>query len=317
MSEVLVFAGKGLVVFATVAAVAIVIAALAQRRRSDLRIEVTSLNRRFEALRDAVLIRALPKKAARALQKERRRARKKVRTGPRVYVLDFKGDVLAHAVEPLRDEVSAILGVARAEDEVVLRLESPGGVVHGYGLAATELQRLRDAAVPMTVCVDKVAASGGYLMAAIANRILAAPFAIIGSIGVAAPVPNVHRLLQRLGIDYEEMTGGEYKRTVGALAAPDPKGRQKFQEQIDATHALFKEHVARLRPGLDMARVATGEYWHGQQALALGLVDGLQSSDDYLQERAKDAELLHLRCRKPPAWQERLASGLQLLLRGA
>ena len=107
---------------------------------------------------------------------------------PRVYVLDFKGSMDAHEVASLREEVTAVLAVATPQDQVVVRLESPGGVVHGYGLAASQLQRLREKQIPLTVAVDKVAASGGYMMACVADKIVAAPFSIIGSIGVVARI---------------------------------------------------------------------------------------------------------------------------------
>lgn len=220
---------------------------------------------------------------------------------PRVYILQFSGDMAASAVTHLRQEVSALLAVAEAgRDEVVLLLESPGGVVHGYGLAASQLARIRDAGLSLTICVDKVAASGGYMMACLANRLLAAPFAIIGSIGVVAQIPNFHRLLKKNDIDVELMTAGQYKRTLTLLGENTDAGRQKFQQDIDETHQLFKGFVQQWRPQVDISVVATGEHWFASQALPLQLVDGLQTSDDYLRQRAKDADLfaLHWRQRK-------------------
>ncbi|MES2907747.1 MAG: protease SohB [Pseudomonadota bacterium] len=219
----------------------------------------------------------------------------------RVYVLQFSGDMAASAVTHLRQEISALLAVADAgRDEVVLLLESPGGVVHGYGLAASQLARIRDAGLSLTICVDKVAASGGYMMACLANRLLAAPFAIIGSIGVVAQIPNFHRLLKKNDIDVELMTAGQYKRTLTLLGENTEAGRQKFQQDIDETHLLFKGFVQQWRPQVDIDAVATGEHWFASQALPLHLVDGLQTSDDYLRQRARDADLfaLHWRQRK-------------------
>lgn len=219
----------------------------------------------------------------------------------RVYVLQFSGDMAASAVTHLRQEISALLAVAVAgRDEVVLLLESPGGVVHGYGLAASQLARIRDAGLSLTICVDKVAASGGYMMACLANRLLAAPFAIIGSIGVVAQIPNFHRLLKKNDIDVELMTAGQYKRTLTLLGENTEAGRQKFQQDIDETHVLFKGFVQQWRPQVDIEVVATGEHWFASQALPLQLVDALQTSDDYLRQRAKDADLfaLHWRQRK-------------------
>ena len=229
----------------------------------------------------------------------------------RVFVLQFSGDMAASAVAHLRQEVSALLAVAVAgRDEVVLLLESPGGVVHGYGLAASQLARIRDAGVSLTICVDKVAASGGYMMACLANRLLAAPFAIVGSIGVVAQIPNFHRLLKKNDIDVELMTAGEYKRTLTLLGENTDAGREKFQHDIDETHQLFKQFVQQWRPQVDIEVVATGEHWFATQAIALNLVDALQTSDDYLRQRANSADLfaLHWRQRKTLAQKLGLAA---------
>ena len=200
----------------------------------------------------------------------------------RLFVINFNGSMDAHEVGALREEVTAVLAVAKPTDEVLVRLESPGGVVHGYGLAASQLERLRQREIPLTVAVDKVAASGGYMMACIANTIIAAPFAIVGSIGVVAQLPNFHKLLKKNHIDVEQFTAGEFKRTVTVFAENTDKGRQKFQQELEQTHLLFKEFVARHRPVLDIDQVATGEHWFGYQAKELKLVDKLQTSDDYL-----------------------------------
>lgn len=219
----------------------------------------------------------------------------------RVYVLQFSGDMAASAVAHLRQEISALLAVAvPGRDEVVVLLESPGGVVHGYGLAASQLARVRDAGVSLTICVDKVAASGGYMMACLANRLLAAPFAIVGSIGVVAQIPNFHRLLKKNDIDVELMTAGQYKRTLTLLGENTEAGREKFQQDIDETHQLFKNFVQQWRPQVDIEVVATGEHWFATQAIELKLVDTLQTSDDYLRHRATNADLfaLHWRQRK-------------------
>ena len=199
-----------------------------------------------------------------------------------LYVVDFNGSMDAREAESLREEVTAILAVAQKENEVLLRLESGGGVVHGYGLAASQLDRLRQQGITLTVAVDKVAASGGYMMACIGNTILAAPFAIVGSIGVIAQLPNFHKLLQKNNIDFEQFTAGEYKRTVTLFGENSDKGRHKFQQELEATHQLFKQFVQDHRPQLEISQVATGEHWFGYQALPLQLIDKIQTSDDYL-----------------------------------
>jgi serine protease SohB len=210
---------------------------------------------------------------------------------PRVFVIDFVGDIRASACDALAEQVTAILTQATPDDEVVVRLESSGGMVHSYGLASSQLQRIRDKGVPLTVCVDKVAASGGYMMACIANKLLAAPFAVIGSIGVVAQIPNINRLLKKHDIDFEMLTAGEYKRTLTVLGENTEKGRQKFQQEIQETHDLFKEFVAENRAGLDMGLVATGEVWFGKKALEKGLIDAVKTSDDYLFQRHSEADL--------------------------
>lgn len=214
---------------------------------------------------------------------------------PIVWVLDFHGDLRASGAGRLAEEVSALIEGASEGDEVVIRLESAGGLVHAYGLAAAELDRLRAVKLTTTVCVDKVAASGGYMMACMADRLRAAPFAVLGSIGVVAQLPNVHRLLKRHDIDVELLTAGRYKRTLTVFGENTEEGREKFVEELERTHELFKQHVAERRPGLDIEAVATGEAWYGSQALELGLVDELGTSEAYLAERMKEARVIGLK----------------------
>ena len=211
---------------------------------------------------------------------------------PSLYVLHFKGDISASETAALREEISAIVQVAKPNDEVLLCLESPGGVVHGYGLAASQLMRLKQHNIKLTVAVDKVAASGGYMMACVADKIVSAPFAIIGSIGVVAQIPNIHRLLKKHDVDVDVMTAGEYKRTVTMLGENTEKGKQKFQQELEETHQLFKQFVSQNRPHLDVEQVATGEHWFGQQALNLNLVDEIMTSDDLLLQAMKEKQLI-------------------------
>lgn len=236
------------------------------------------------------------------------RARKK--TNEKIYVLDFKGDTAASAVEQLCEEITLILATAKAgRDRVIVRLESPGGMVHGYGLAAAQLVRLREAGFHLTICVDKVAASGGYMMACIASEIISAPFAIVGSIGVVAQVPNFNRLLKDNKIDFELFTAGEYKRTVTMFGENTEEGKAKFEEEIQQTHALFKHFVEKYRPQLNVEKVATGEHWYGQDALDLNLVDKLQTSDEYVLGLLPQHDVYTINTRKKPTLGEKL--GLQ------
>lgn len=214
---------------------------------------------------------------------------------PRLYVIDFEGDVQASRVEQLRREISALLTVVSREDEVLVRVESPGGLVHAYGLAAAQLARIRSRGIPLTVAVDKVAASGGYMMAAVANKILSAPFAVVGSIGVVAQVPNVHRLLQKNDIDVEVLTAGKFKRTLTVVGENTEEGREKFIEELEITHELFQQHIGHYRPVVDLEAVATGEAWYGERAIDLQLVDQLLTSDDYMQAACADRDVLLLK----------------------
>ena len=228
---------------------------------------------------------------------------------PRLFVLDFEGDLYARAVGALRNEVTAVLSIARSEDEVLLRLESPGGVVHGYGLAASQLRRLRERNIPLTVAVDKVAASGGYMMACVADKIVSAPFAIIGSVGVVAEVPNIHRLLKKYDIDVDVMTAGEFKRTVTFMGENTEKGKQKFQQELEETHQLFKQFVSENRPQLDIEKVATGEHWFGRQALELNLVDSISTSDDLLLKEVDNKQIIEVKYQEKQSLIQRI--GLQ------
>lgn len=244
---------------------------------------------------------------AQQLSKE---ARLRKKNNQKVYVLDFKGDTAASAVENLREEITLILATAKAGcDRVVLRLESPGGMVHGYGLAAAQLVRLRDAGFNLTICVDKVAASGGYMMACIANEIVSAPFAIVGSIGVVAQVPNFNRLLKEKNIDFELYTAGQYKRTVTMFGENTEEGKAKFEQELQQTHELFKHFVGKYRAQLNIEQVATGEHWYGKDALELNLVDNLQTSDEYLLSLLAQHDVYVIHTRQKPTLGEKL--GLQ------
>ncbi|MDU8358098.1 protease SohB [Pseudomonas syringae group sp. J309-1] len=298
-----------------VVAIVIVLVAIASmrgkgRRRSAGQLQVTKLNDFYKALRERLeqslldkdRLKALRKEQAKSLKKDKKQAEPK----SRVYVLDFDGDIKASATESLRHEITALLTLATDKDEVVLRLESGGGMVHSYGLASSQLARIRQAGIPLTICIDKVAASGGYMMACIGDKIISAPFAILGSIGVVAQLPNVNRLLKKHDIDFEVLTAGEYKRTLTVFGENTEKGREKFQQDLDITHDLFKNFVANYRPQLAINEVATGEVWLGVAALDKQLVDELKTSDEYIGERAKTAEVFHLHYVQRKSLQERM-----------
>ncbi len=270
-------------------------------------LEINKLNDRLDGLKERIDEVVLPpqafkkarKQATKNAKKEAKQASKQVASdeppGKRVFVLSFEGDLQASKVVQLRHEINAILMHAAKTDEIVVRVESPGGMVHGYGLAASQLHRIRERGLHLVVAVDKVAASGGYLMAAVANKVIAAPFALVGSIGVVAQIPNVHRLLKKNDIDFEVITAGQYKRTMTVFGENTEEGRQKFTEELEDVHALFQEFVHDNRPSVDLAKVATGEAWYGQRAIDLNLVDEIATSDAYLMQQCEDADVFEIR----------------------
>jgi serine protease SohB len=225
----------------------------------------------------------------------------------RIFVLDFEGDIKASEVDLLREEISAVLSFASKEDEIVLRLNSAGGMVHTYGLAASQLERIKSAEIKLTICVDEVAASGGYMMACLADKLIAAPFAIVGSIGVVAQLPNFNRVLKKHGVDYETFTAGEYKRTVTMFGENTEKGKEKFIEEIQDTHLLFKEFVSEARPLVDINKVATGEVWFGKRAIEHQLIDELNTSDDFLMKACESADVFQVRYEMKKSFSEKLS----------
>lgn len=311
-----------------VAAILIVVAGLVSMghrqkvEQHEGHIEIRHLNEKYRLIGDSIRHmvtdpdtfkeqKKTDKKADKAKAKEAKKKRKKSSEGEaeaqrkRLYILDFDGDMKASAADNLREEISAVLPQVREGDEILVKVESPGGLVHSYGLAASQLQRISSAKVPLTIAVDKVAASGGYMMACVADRIIAAPFAVLGSIGVLAQLPNFHRLLKKNNIDFELLTAGEYKRTLTMFGENTEKGREKFVEELEETHRLFKDFVSVNRPALDISKVATGEIWYGQNALEEGLVDELQTSDAFVQQRLADWDVYEMKFVHKKNWQEK------------
>ncbi len=313
LSEYGLFLAKIVTVVLAIAAIAAIIVNVAQRnkrQRGELRIN--NLSEQYKEMKEelaAALMDSHQQKQWHKAQKKKHKqeakaakAKAKAKLGevatdskPRVWVLDFKGSMDAHEVNSLREEITAVLAAFKPQDQVVLRLESPGGMVHGYGLAASQLQRLRDKNIPLTVTVDKVAASGGYMMACVADKIVSAPFAIVGSIGVVAQMPNFNRFLKSKDIDIELHTAGQYKRTLTLLGENTEEGREKFREELNETHQLFKDFVKRMRPSLDIEQVATGEHWYGQQAVEKGLVDEINTSDEVILSLMEGREVVNVR----------------------
>lgn len=312
------FLAKALTVVAAAGAITLLVVGLSRKGGAPGGLTVEKLNDRYRelsgALRRAVLPKADWKKEHKRAEKERKARDKSARQAGdrrRVFVLDFKGDIRATAVASLREEINAVVAVAGPTDEVVLRLENFGGAVHDHGLAASQLARLRERKIPLTAIVDKGAASGGYMMACVANRIIAAPFAVVGSIGVLAQIPNFNRALTDRGIDFEQVTAGRYKRTVTMFGRNTDEDRAKLREELEEVHALFKNMVRHHRPQLDVERVATGEHWYGTRALELALVDELGSSDDYLLRATESADVFHVAYRAKHTLPEKLLAAVR------
>ncbi|MEP0072312.1 MAG: protease SohB [Marinomonas sp.] len=299
--------------------VVLAMVASGKRKTQPGSLSVTKLNESYDAMKAELDRQLLDKKDLKNKEKEKKKTEKlekkaqkksakdtaEAEPKKRLYVLDFDGDIKASAVTSMREEITAVLSVAKPQDEVVVRLESGGGVVHGYGLAASQLQRIREANIPLTVCVDKVAASGGYMMACVADKIVAAPFAILGSIGVVAQVPNVHRLLDKSLIDVELHTAGRYKRTLTMLGKNTEEGREKFKQDLEDTHGLFKRFVSSQRPQLEIEEIATGDTWYGSEALENKLVDEVKTSDAYLVSHFENAEVIQVTYKQPKGMAER------------
>lgn len=321
LSEYGMFLAKSVTLLLAILVVIVMVVAAGSRGKKDSEgeLEVSLLNDKYTDLEDSLKavvcdeedLKQQHKDAKKKAKQEKKDKKKNAAAGSdtekkRLFVLKFDGDVKASAVAALREEITAILTLATPEDEVVLCLESPGGMVHTYGLAASQLTRITQQDIPLTISVDAVAASGGYMMACIGTRILAAPFAIIGSIGVVAQLPNFHRLLKKNDIDFEMFTAGEYKRTVTMFGENTDKGKSKFVEELEDTHELFKSFVAEHRPQVNIPEVATGEIWYGKRALENNLIDDIQTSDEYLMSRRQDANIYLIKFAARKTLQEKL-----------
>jgi|TARA_A200000159_G_scaffold164561_1_gene194755 serine protease SohB len=289
-------------VVAFVVVVATIVGVANKQKHGKGQLEITSISDQLKDITQYAKQVLLDKNSAKKLAKEQKKEEKakgKQKNDdpkpPRLYVIDFKGSMDAGEVDNLREEITAILCVADKDDEVLVRLESGGGVVHGYGLAASQLQRIKQKGLKLTVSVDKVAASGGYMMACVADKLLASQFAYIGSIGVLAQLPNFHKLLKKNDIEFEQHTAGEFKRTLTVFGENNDEGRAKFKEEIEEIHVLFKDFVHSQRPDMNIDRVATGEYWPGTKAKELGLIDDITTSDDYILSHYPEREIFSVK----------------------
>ena len=297
-----------------------------KKHKEENYIEIENINDKLEELQDNLESEILDKTTYKKLQKNKKKQKKSEEKSkkqsckiteegiethrPRIFVLTFNGDLHASETTNLREEISAILTVAQKNDEVLVKLESSGGVVHNYGFAAAQLERIKQHHVNLIISVNLVAASGGYMMACVANKIIAAPFAILGSIGVMAELPNFNKLLEKHHVDIEHHTSGEYKTTLTMLGKNTDKGRQKFIEELEDTHKLFKEFVKLHRPSINLEKIATGEYWYGIESLELNLIDEIQISDDYLMNKSKDYDIYTIEYKIQESLKDKLTNAL-------
>ncbi len=304
--DFLLFLAKAVTVLVVIVFVVSTVAGIAYRRGGGAgggHLEVRQVNERLKDLKRTLQqafthpsqIKRLIKREAKADKAEGKQRKGQLETRRRLFVLTFDGDLQASRADQLRNEITAVLTSARDEDEVLVRIESGGGMVHSYGFAASQLERIKQRGVRLTAAVDKVAASGGYLMASVADRIIAAPFALVGSIGVVAQIPNVHRFLKKHDVDFEVLTAGEYKRTLTVFGENTEEGRRKFVEELEDVHTLFRDFVGSNRPQVDLATVATGEAWYGRRAIDHQLVDELVTSDEYLMRACDDTDVFEVK----------------------
>ena len=315
------FLAKAITIVIAILAVVIVVLGVSMKHKPEKgELKITNVTEELQDLKHDLKEELLTKKQFKAYEKEKKAEEKKLdkesedKITPKVFVIDFKGSIDAKEVGSLREEITAILTIAEKGDEVLVNVESGGGMVHGYGLASSQLDRIRQADLPLTICVDKVAASGGYMMACVANKIYAAPFAILGSIGVIAQIPNFNKLLKKHDIDYEQHTAGNFKRTLTVFGENTEAGREKFQHELEETHELFKAFVGKYRPDLNLEKVATGEHWYGEQAIGLGLIDELSTSDDVILKLAAEKTVIKVRYQIKKKLADKFAHGASLLV---
>jgi serine protease SohB len=291
------------------------VATITSKSRRKEKLIIRNLNEKYKNMRDILNREILSKKDFKQIIKEQKKQKKLQKAAEkeakkRVFVLNFNGDIRATGVETLREEITAILKVATIKDQIAVCIESIGGMIQSYGLAASQLQRIRDCQIPLIAIIDKVAASGGYLMACVADQVFAAPFAVIGSIGVVAQLPNFNRLLKKHNIEFEQITAGEYKRTLSLFGENTNKGRKKMQEDVEDAHKLFKQFISVHRPSVNIEKLATGEYWYGSRAVELGLIDKLITSDDYLLKTSEYADLYEISYIIPKKKWSKLSSAI-------
>ena len=276
-------------------------------------------NRRKSALKKQI---DLEDKAA---GKVSTKASKFARTVIILEVQTFNND-MDTVVENLRDSVSFILAQYNDKKkrldmgeqiEIVVCIESPGGVVQDFGLAADQLKRLKEVGMArndllLTVCVDKIAASGGYMMACQASpgQLIAAPFSVIGSIGVLREVTNIHDVLEKYGVRPLLLKAGNAKVPLTQTTKVTEESIAIVQKNLDKVHEAFRELVSDARGesiSENFEDVTNGDIFLGKDAAELGLIDRVMTSDEYISEKVQKGDRV-LRLHK----YDRSRAGLRL-----
>jgi serine protease SohB len=302
-------------VLTVLCAVLILFAAQAKNKPEKNQLTIESLNETFRKAKLKIAKKILGKQfKALAKIETAKQKKEQLNSIERAFVIDFKGDIHAKSVQQLEKQISTLLQLTHASDEIIIKLHSPGGTVNGYGLGAAVLEQVRNQGIQLTICVDEVAASGGYMMASVANQILAAPFSYIGSIGVALEAMNFNQVLKNHDIVYEQITAGKYKRTLSTFGENTPSSREKTKQDIEKIHSQFKDHIRKHRPSLDIDAIATGEVWLGNMALEKGLIDRVCTSNEYINEIIHKKNVFHIKCHQPKKLTEKLTAGLSALM---
>jgi protease-4 len=210
--------------------------------------------------------------------------------GPKVALLELEG-VIVDADELIRElKAHRDNPLVRA---VVIRINSPGGVVGPTQELHQAIVKTRQAGKPVVASLAGVAASGGYYVAVAADQIYANPGTLTGSIGVIMQTANLEQLMKKVGVDFVVVKSGEYK-DIGSFARPmSAEERRVLQALLDDVHGQFIGAVAEGRK-LDRARVAQfadGRIFSGSQAKALGMVDALGGLEEAVAAAGKLAGL--------------------------
>ncbi|CAB3976441.1 protease SohB [Candidatus Azoamicus ciliaticola] len=264
------------------------------KNKDNKYIEIKNINKKYITLKKMFLSEILKKTEKKNIIKNINKEEKIIKT-KNLFILNFNGDINASDINNLKDILSILILNKKYVDEVLIKLTSNGGIVTNYGLAATQLKRLKNENINLTISIDTIAASGGYMMACVANKIIASHFSIIGSIGVLGIIPNINKMLNKNNIEIEYHTSGKYKKTLSVIGENTEIGRKKFIESLENTHFLFKNFVKENRSQINIDEIATGEYWYGIDALKLNLIDKIQTSDEYIMENLNNTKIYEIK----------------------